>query len=110
MPPRRLATILRTQRCADRPRRARLAGRASVSRLAAGAADLMFGGTKIEAPAPRRGFQQFTGAIAKRPGLDEHHANRLIAEDGAPTGKIAELVLGATPSSRHCATLPLVTG
>jgi hypothetical protein len=70
----------------------------------------MFGGTKIEAPAPRRGFQQFTGAIAKRPGLDEHHANRLIAEDGAPTGKIAELVLGATPSSRHCATLPLVTG
>jgi phosphoserine phosphatase len=40
------------------------------------------------------GFQQFTGPIAKRLSLDEHHANRLIVEEGALTGKVAEPVLG----------------
>ncbi len=40
------------------------------------------------------GFQQFTGAIAARLGLHEHRANRLIVENGALTGKVAEPILG----------------
>jgi phosphoserine phosphatase len=40
------------------------------------------------------GFQQFTGAIAARLELQEHRANRLIVENGALTGKVAEPILG----------------
>ena len=40
------------------------------------------------------GFTQFTGAIAARLGLDEHHANRLIIVKGALTGEVAEPILG----------------
>jgi phosphoserine phosphatase len=40
------------------------------------------------------GFQQFTGAVAARLGLDEHRANRLIIEDGALAGRVEEPILG----------------
>jgi phosphoserine phosphatase len=40
------------------------------------------------------GFEQFTGVVAARLGLDAHRANRLIVEDGALTGKVAEPILG----------------
>jgi phosphoserine phosphatase len=40
------------------------------------------------------GFVQFTGAVATRLGLDEHHANQLILRDGVLAGDVAEPILG----------------
>jgi phosphoserine phosphatase len=40
------------------------------------------------------GFVQFTGAVAARLGLDEHHANQLILRDGVLAGEVAEPILG----------------
>jgi phosphoserine phosphatase len=40
------------------------------------------------------GFVQFTGAVATRLGLDEHHANQLILRDGVLAGEVAEPILG----------------
>ncbi len=40
------------------------------------------------------GFTQFTDAIARRLGFDEHRANRLVVEHGRLTGRVAEPILG----------------
>jgi len=40
------------------------------------------------------GFSFFTGRVAAAVGFDEHRANRLLAEDGRLTGRVAEPVLG----------------
>jgi phosphoserine phosphatase len=40
------------------------------------------------------GFTTFTGAIAARLGFHENRANRLIAENGALTGTVADPILG----------------
>jgi phosphoserine phosphatase len=41
------------------------------------------------------GFQQFTGAIARRLDANEHRANRLVIAEGKITGKVADPILGA---------------
>jgi phosphoserine phosphatase len=41
------------------------------------------------------GFTPFTGAVASWLGADEHRANRLIAEGGRLTGRVAEPIQGA---------------
>lgn len=41
------------------------------------------------------GFTQFTSRISKMLGFDEHHANKLIEDDGKLTGKVHLPVLGA---------------
>ncbi|OAN80062.1 phosphoserine phosphatase SerB [Jannaschia sp. EhC01] len=40
------------------------------------------------------GFTAFTQAIAARLGFDEHHANTLLAKDGALTGDVTRPILG----------------
>ncbi|ABD53169.1 phosphoserine phosphatase SerB [Jannaschia sp. CCS1] len=40
------------------------------------------------------GFTAFTSAIAAKLGFDEHHANTLLAENGALTGDVARPILG----------------
>jgi phosphoserine phosphatase len=40
------------------------------------------------------GFTQFTGEIARRLGVDEHRANRLIIENGLLAGLVSEPILG----------------
>lgn len=40
------------------------------------------------------GFTFFTRLVAAAAGFDEHRANRLLAQDGALTGRVAEPVLG----------------
>ncbi len=40
------------------------------------------------------GFTAFTESVAARLGFDEHRANRLLAEGGKLTGKVAEPILG----------------
>lgn len=41
------------------------------------------------------GFDAFTGRVAARLGFREHRANRLLAEQGKLTGKVAEPILGS---------------
>jgi len=40
------------------------------------------------------GFTLFAEAVARDLGFDEHHANTLLAQDGAFTGHVAEPILG----------------
>jgi phosphoserine phosphatase len=40
------------------------------------------------------GFAQFTGAIARRLGFDEHRANQLVIAGGRLTGRVDEPILG----------------
>lgn len=40
------------------------------------------------------GFTDFTGRVAERLGFHEHHANRLLREDGRLTGEVGRPILG----------------
>ena len=51
------------------------------------------------------GFTQFTGVIAERLGFHEHRANRLLHDNGAFTGAVAEPVLGPAAKEQALAEL-----